>query len=169
MTENRAAFVQTIETPDGEFTIIADARDRVLASGWTADPWSLSQRIHPSVRPSDMREGTTRAADAVADYYAGDARAVTTIPVLQPGTALQQHGWATLRTIPAGRHVSYAQFAAMCGNPSAARSAASICARNAAGLFVPCHRVRGSDGKLAGFAWGMTVKRSLLARETQVR
>jgi methylated-DNA-[protein]-cysteine S-methyltransferase len=169
MIDHHMPTVQTVGTPDGEFTIIADARGNVLASGWTADPWSLSQRIHPSVRPSDMREGTTRAADAVTDYYAGDTRAVTMISVLQRGTALQEHGWAMLRTIPVGRHVTYAEFAAKCGNPSAARSAASICARNAAGLFVPCHRVLGSDGKTGGFAWGMTVKRSLLERETQVR
>ncbi|HWV48464.1 MAG TPA: MGMT family protein, partial [Microbacterium sp.] len=45
------------------------------------------------------------------------------------------------------------------------RAAASICARNAPALFVPCHRVLRSDGSLGGFAWGLDVKQSLLARE----
>jgi methylated-DNA-[protein]-cysteine S-methyltransferase len=45
------------------------------------------------------------------------------------------------------------------------RAAASICARNAPALFVPCHRVLRGDGTLGGFAWGTGVKRSLLARE----
>jgi O-6-methylguanine DNA methyltransferase len=51
------------------------------------------------------------------------------------------------------------------GQPAAVRAAASICARNAPALFVPCHRVLRSDGSLGGFAWGLDVKRSLLARE----
>ena len=42
---------------------------------------------------------------------------------------------------------------------------ASICARNAPALFVPCHRVLRTGGGLGGFAWGVEVKRALLARE----
>jgi methylated-DNA-[protein]-cysteine S-methyltransferase len=64
-----------------------------------------------------------------------------------------------------GRPLSYAEFAAALGQPSAVRAAASICARNAPALFVPCHRVLRSDGSLGGFAWGLDVKRSLLSRE----
>ena len=45
------------------------------------------------------------------------------------------------------------------------RAAASICARNAPALFVPCHRVLRTDGTLGRFAWGLDVKRSLLDRE----
>ncbi|HQV17699.1 MAG TPA: MGMT family protein, partial [Gordonia sp. (in: high G+C Gram-positive bacteria)] len=44
-------------------------------------------------------------------------------------------------------------------------TAASICARNAPALFVPCHRVLRGDGSLGGFAWGTHVKDSLLRRE----
>ena len=49
--------------------------------------------------------------------------------------------------------------------PSAVRAAASICARNAAALFVPCHRVLRTGGALGGFAWGLPVKQALLDRE----
>ncbi|HAM13257.1 MAG TPA: hypothetical protein DCO91_08075, partial [Microbacterium sp.] len=45
------------------------------------------------------------------------------------------------------------------------RAAASVCARNAPALFVPCHRVLRTDGSLGGFAWGIEIKRSLLDRE----
>ena len=31
------AIIQTIDTPDGAFTILVDDRQRVLSSGWTAE------------------------------------------------------------------------------------------------------------------------------------
>jgi methylated-DNA-[protein]-cysteine S-methyltransferase len=64
-----------------------------------------------------------------------------------------------------GRPVSYTEFAARAGNPTAVRGAAQACARNAAALFVPCHRVLRADGTLGGFRWGLPVKRWLLEHE----
>lgn len=81
---------------------------------------------------------------------------------------MQAAGWAALRAIEPGHPLSYAEFAAALGQPSAVRAAASVCARNAPALFVPCHRVLRSDGSLGGFAWGVEVKRGLLAREAGV-
>ena len=45
------------------------------------------------------------------------------------------------------------------------RAAAQACARNAAALFVPCHRIVRADGSLGGFRWGVETKRRLLALE----
>ena len=159
------ATIQTIDTPDGAFTIVADDRGRVLASGWTADPEAALARIGARLRPSMVVEGETDAASAVRAYYDGDLGAIDGIEVAQSGTEMQLAGWKALRAITPGAPLSYAGFAAALGQPSAVRAAASICARNAPALFVPCHRVLRSDGSLGGFAWGLDVKRSLLARE----
>lgn len=159
------ATIQTIDTPDGPFTIVADERGRVLASGWTADPQEALDRIPRQLRPSEVVEGETAAAAAARAYYAGDVTAIDDVEVAQRGTALQERGWAGLRTIEPGSPLTYTEFAAAIGEPAAVRAAASICARNAPALFVPCHRVLRSDGTLGGFAWGLDVKRSLLARE----
>ncbi len=159
------AIIQTIDTPDGPFTILSDDRQRVLASGWTDDVERIIERLHPADRPSDIRAGETDAADAVTAYYAGDVTAIDDVPVVQHGTAMQLAGWAALRGIEPGHPLTYAEFAAELGQPSAARAAASVCARNAPALFVPCHRVLRTDGSLGGFAWGFDVKRSLLDRE----
>lgn len=162
------ATIQTIDTPDGPFTIVADDRGRVLASGWTADADAALGRIHPRLRPEDVREGETDAAAAVRAYYAGDLAAIDGVEVAQQGTAMQDAGWAALRRIEPGYPLSYAEFAVELGQPSAVRAAASVCARNAPALFVPCHRVLRSDGSMGGFAWGTAVKQSLLARESAV-
>lgn len=159
------ALIQTIDTPDGAFTILVDGEQRVLASGWTADPDAIRVRLAERVRPSDIRAGETDAAAAVHAYYDGDLAAIDTVPVRQFGTEMQQAGWDALRRITPGEPLTYTSFAAGLGNPQAVRAAASICARNAPALFVPCHRVLRSDGSLGGFVWGLPVKESLLARE----
>jgi len=161
------AILQTIDTPDGPLTILADSAQRVLATGWNADPEVVIARVHASLRPDDVAEGTTDAADAALAYYGGDVTAIDSVAVCQHGTAGQLAGWAALRRIQPGRPLTYSEFAIELGRPAAVRAAASICARNAPALFVPCHRVLRSDGTLGGFAWGLEVKRSLLAREAE--
>lgn len=159
------ATIQTLETTDGAFTILADDRGRVLASGWTADVEQILGRLSPKTRPSSVRDGETDAAAAVAAYYRGDLGAIDGVEVTQEGTEMQLAGWAALRRITPGEPLTYSEFAAALGHPSAVRAAASICARNAPALFVPCHRVLRTGGALGGFAWGTEVKRRLLERE----
>lgn len=160
-----SAVIQTVDTPDGAFTILADGSGAVIASGWSADPEAILARVPARFRPRDAAVGETDAASAVAAYYAGDVAAIETVEVRQFGTDLQRTGWSALRRIRPGAPLTYTGFAAALGSPAAVRAAASICARNAPALFVPCHRVLRADGSLGGFAWGIDVKRSLLARE----
>ncbi|PKQ30760.1 MAG: methylated-DNA--protein-cysteine methyltransferase [Actinobacteria bacterium HGW-Actinobacteria-2] len=162
--------ITTVNTPDGPFTVLADA-GVVLASGWTDAPDVVAARVRTPDRPGAFEVVATNDPDlaaiieAVERYYAGELAAIDDVPVRQFGTALQQVGWAALREIAPGAPLSYARFAAALGHPSAVRAAAAICARNAPALFVPCHRVLRTDGSLGGFAWGLNVKRSLLSRE----
>ncbi|MDR6868065.1 methylated-DNA-[protein]-cysteine S-methyltransferase [Microbacterium resistens] len=164
------ALIHTVDTADGAFTFLLDDEDRVLASGWTADHGAILDRLAPANRPSDVRSASgaatrTAASEAVGAYYAGDLSAIDEIPVHQFGTEMQRSGWAALRRIVPGAPLSYAAFAEALGRPTAVRAVGSICARNAAALFVPCHRVLRSDGSFGGFAWGTAVKGRLLDRE----
>jgi methylated-DNA-[protein]-cysteine S-methyltransferase len=159
------ALLETLETPDGPFTILASAEGTVFASGWTVRSEEIIERLPEQHRPSEVSFGQTGASEAVGAYYAGDLEAVMKVPVLQFGTALQLRGWQQLRNIVPGQPMSYTEFAASLNAPQAVRAAASICANNAPALFVPCHRVVRADGSLGGFAWGLAVKESLLARE----
>ncbi|MDX2375995.1 methylated-DNA--[protein]-cysteine S-methyltransferase [Microbacterium sp. LRZ72] len=165
----RTASIETLDTPDGAFTVIVDDRERVLASGWSGDPAAVLARLRAPARPARVVERATDAAAAVRAYYAGEWAAVAGVPVVLSGTALQVRGWEALRRIEPGRPLTYAAFAAACGVPTAVRAAASVCARNAPALFVPCHRVRRADGDAGGFAWGAEVKRALLDREAAAR
>jgi methylated-DNA-[protein]-cysteine S-methyltransferase len=157
----------TSDTPIGPFTAIVDEDGAVIASGWTASLDELVPQIHPILRPTELTEGDLGAVgDAIARYHSGDVSAVDDVPVKQRSGAFLQHAWDVLRRIPAGAPVTYTEYAAKSGRPAAVRAAASACARNAAALFVPCHRVLRTDGTLGGFRWGLEAKRWLLDHES---
>ncbi|MDL9935758.1 methylated-DNA--[protein]-cysteine S-methyltransferase [Gordonia sp. ABSL1-1] len=165
-----AAATATITTPDGPFTVVADAELRVLASGWTDDPGYLTTLISRTLRPSEVTAsgGLGAITDAVEAYYAGDHAAPDRIEVVQRSGPFLERAWAVLRKVEAGSPVSYTELAERAGEPAAVRAAASSCARNAAALFVPCHRVLRSDGSLGGFRYGLPIKRALLDREAVI-
>ncbi|MFI5501609.1 methylated-DNA--[protein]-cysteine S-methyltransferase [Nocardia asteroides] len=166
-TITRLADVATVPTPIGPFTAIVDADGAVLGSGWTADPAELTKVIHASLRPSDLRrrDSLGEVTRAVTDYHAGDLTAIDAIAVHQRSGEFLSHAWDVLRKVPAGEPVTYTEFADLSGRPAATRAAANACARNAAALFVPCHRVLRIGGQLGGFRWGLDAKRWLLAHE----
>ncbi|WP_347059508.1 methylated-DNA--[protein]-cysteine S-methyltransferase [Blastococcus sp. HT6-30] len=162
----------TTATPAGPFTAVVttddDGRELVLASGWTADVADLLAVVHPALRPdASAPVGRVPVLDTVEAFVAGDVAAIDDVVVQQRSGPFLQEAWEVLRTVPAGRPDTYAAFAARCGRPAAVRAAANACARNATALFVPCHRVLGSDGGLGGFRWGTPVKRWLLDHEAE--
>lgn len=87
------------------------------------------------------------------------------IPLDVHGTAFQEAVWRELRRIPLGETRSYSEIAAAAGNPRAVRAAGSANGANHVSVLIPCHRVVRSDGSLGGYAYGLDIKRELLARE----
>jgi AraC family transcriptional regulator of adaptative response/methylated-DNA-[protein]-cysteine methyltransferase len=87
------------------------------------------------------------------------------IPLDVQGTAFQQIVWKALRRIPRGKTRSYSDIAGTIGKPKAVRAVAGACASNPVALVVPCHRVVGKNGSLAGYRWGVKRKAALLERE----
>lgn len=87
------------------------------------------------------------------------------LPLDVRGTAFQEAVWRALRAIPAGETRSYAELAALAGNPQAVRAAGSACGANGVAVLIPCHRALRSDGSLGGYAYGLERKRALLAKE----
>ncbi|MEV6389338.1 methylated-DNA--[protein]-cysteine S-methyltransferase [Nocardia xishanensis] len=163
----RAADFTVVDTPIGPFTAIADGEGAVLASGWTADAENLRLLIHPTLRPAVVRRRDSLGAvsDAILAYHRGDVHAIDDVPVRQRSGEFLMHAWDVLRKVPAGDPVTYTEFAGISGRPEATRAAANACARNAAALFVPCHRVLRIGGALGGFRWGLDAKRWLLDHE----
>jgi methylated-DNA-[protein]-cysteine S-methyltransferase len=105
-----------------------------------------------------------QAIAELQEYFAGSRRRFT-VALDAPGTAFQQQVWGALREIPYGELRSYRDIAEQLGNGRAVRAVGAANGRNPLPIIVPCHRVIGSNGRLTGFAGGLTTKARLLALE----
>jgi methylated-DNA-[protein]-cysteine S-methyltransferase len=104
------------------------------------------------------------AARELSEYFSR-ARRRFTVPLRPHGTEFQLQVWAALRDIPYGETRSYVDIARALGRPGASRAVGAANHANPIALIVPCHRVIGSGGALAGYAGGVEIKRWLLAHE----
>lgn len=113
---------------------------------------------------SEDSKGLKKAVDSILRGLNGE-RSILALPLDVRGTAFQMSVWAELRKIPYGETRSYKEVAENIGDPKAIRAVARACATNPVALVTPCHRVVASDGKLAGYRWGIERKKELLDTE----
>lgn len=97
-------------------------------------------------------------------YLAGERRSFD-LPLDPRGTPFQRRVWAQLEGIPYGQTRTYRDIALAAGSPKGFRAVGMANHCNPIPIFIPCHRVVGSDGSLTGYAGGMELKRALLALE----
>ena len=105
---------------------------------------------------------TALRAIAQLDEYFARERTAFDIPLIFTGTDFQNSVWRELQNIPYGKTVSYGELARKLGCPKAVRAVAAANGANPISIFVPCHRVIGSDRKLVGYG---EAKKGLLALE----
>ncbi|MDR1237929.1 MAG: methylated-DNA--[protein]-cysteine S-methyltransferase [Propionibacteriaceae bacterium] len=163
------AHATTVDTPDGPFRVIANDK-AVIAAGWSQYSDELLTQVSADLLPAAIVEAPnrvlTRAIKAVLAFYAGDPIPLTKVPVLQHSGPFREAAWKALHAVKPGEMISYGELAARAGNPRAARAAAGACSHNSVALFIPCHRIIASEGKIGGYgSYGLALKRSLLARE----
>lgn len=102
-------------------------------------------------------------------YFSGQEPSF--MPPLRPaGTDFQQEVWQLLRAIPYGKTTTYGEIAAALaarhGIPRmSAQAVGGAVGRNPIPIFIPCHRVVGSGGKLTGYSGGLEKKQFLLSNE----
>lgn len=98
-------------------------------------------------------------------YFSGELKEFS-LPLDPIGTPFQIKVWQALATIPFGQTKSYGQIASQIEQPKAVRAVGAANGKNPIPIIVPCHRVIGSNGKLVGFAGGLSRKEFLLKHES---
>lgn len=101
------------------------------------------------------------------DAYFAKA-ALPALPPLSPkGTAFQLLVWQELMKLNRGELKCYGEIAAAIGCKSA-RAVGSAVGKNPISIFIPCHRIVGSGGRLTGYAGGLERKKWLLELEDAI-
>jgi methylated-DNA-[protein]-cysteine S-methyltransferase len=152
--------VAKVASPIGTLLVYADA------SGLVALDFPGAKPAAGSTPATTGDRGTLQAAaSALRDYFAKGKALPRKLAGRREGTPFQEKVWAAISRIPLGETRSYGEIAEEVGHPRAARAVGSACGANPLPLFVPCHRVVASLGKIGGYAGKTDVKIRLLKME----
>ena len=102
--------------------------------------------------PSALVEEARHQLDT---YFDGKLK-IFDLPLHPAGSAFQRAVWGQLRRIPYGRTRTYGDVAEAL--MSAPRSVGGACGKNPIPIIVPCHRVVGRGGRMAGYSGGAGVE-----------
>jgi methylated-DNA-[protein]-cysteine S-methyltransferase len=106
------------------------------------------------------------AKNVISYFY--DRNNVLNQLVQMAGTPFQEQVWRLVSAIPCGQTRSYKQIAQQLGDEQAVRAVGNAVGKNKSLLFIPCHRVIGSDDSITGYAGGLWRKEWLLNHERQI-
>ena len=121
------------------------------------------QGITEKFREKEM-DVIKKASQELVDYFSGKLQHFS-VPLNPKGTDFMKKVWGALQKIPHGKTASYKDIAELSGHPKAYRAVGLANNKNPIPIFIPCHRVIGTNGKLTGFRGGLDLKQKLLDLE----
>lgn len=127
------------------------------------------EKIELTDRISEINERSTLTDQVFRDlekYLKGELKSFKAFDIDKlEGTDFQKNVWKELCKIPYGKTKTYKDIAYAINRPRAIRPVATAIGKNPLMILIPCHRVIGSDGKLCGYAYGLSVKKYLIDLE----
>jgi methylated-DNA-[protein]-cysteine S-methyltransferase len=153
-----------IDSPIGRLMLTAN--DRALTGLYFSTGDKAKQEPDPAWQLCEAR--FEQAQNELNEYFAG-ARQQFNVALEPRATPFQNKVLAALNLIPFGKVRSYKQIAETIGSPKAVRAVGCANGNNPIAIFIPCHRVVGSNGALKGFGGGLDAKRYLLSLEQPQR
>lgn len=141
-----------------------EENEEQLTRMWVGDRITLAP-ADVEIRETPLLKEAKAQLDA---YFAGRLKAFE-LPLAPAGTEFQMKVWNVLCTIPYGETITYGQLAGRLGNANASRAVGMANSRNPLPVFIPCHRVVGTGGKLTGYTGGLDIKVKLLRLEQRVK
>jgi O-6-methylguanine DNA methyltransferase len=159
---DRALARVAVRTALGEFEVVASE-----AGLRSVTPRPPGSSVPPGLDGGAAGAHARGAAEWLSRYAQGE-RARFHGPLDLEAPAFHLAVWERLRAIPFGATATYGEIAAALGATGQAQAVGAAVAANPTCILNPCHRVVGADGSLKGFAWGLELKRRLLAHEGSV-
>jgi methylated-DNA-[protein]-cysteine S-methyltransferase len=152
-----------IDTVLGDITLVA--ADDALVGIYFPQHWVGAERAALGEETQvDADPLLSEVAAELREYLAGERRSFDVVISAQ-GDDFQQRVWALLKEIPFGETTTYGDLAEQLGSRLLARKVGQAVGYNPLSIIIPCHRVVGKNGKLTGYAGGLTRKQFLLDLE----
>ena len=126
-------------------------------------------KVVDSLKGKDKAHLILRQAISEIEEYLEGRREVFDVPLDPQGTEFQKRVWKELSKIPYGKTYSYKDIAKKLNQENASRAVGTANGKNPLSLIVPCHRVINANGKLGGYAGGLSIKQKLLALESRIK
>ena len=152
-------------SPLGDMTLASDGD--ALTGAWFDGQKYFGSTLHGSPVTADL-PGFRLSRAWLDRYFSGELP--DDLPPLRPeGSVFRLAVWALLEDIPYGTTRTYGalarELARRTGRNVSAQAVGGAVGHNPLSLFIPCHRVVGSDGSLTGYAGGVRLKERLLRLE----
>jgi methylated-DNA-[protein]-cysteine S-methyltransferase len=138
----------------GEITILAD-ENSVTGLNFGRHLLNARNIESPLIRKAFMQ---------LKEYLDG-SRQIFDLGLAIDGSVFQTSVWNELKKIPYGKTKTYKEIAVAINSPKSYRAVGKACGQNPIPIFISCHRVIGSTGKLTGYGGGIDIKKKLLEIE----
>ena len=163
--------IQHYHCPVGEL-LLGEFNDQLCLCDWRYRKMrsTIDRRLTMQLKAEYMESDSELlqlTRQQLVEYFNGH-RSTFDLPLLMAGSEFQKQVWLALLNIPYGQTTSYLSLAQTINNPLAVRAVASANGANAMSIFIPCHRVIGSNGQLVGYAGGISAKEKLLHLENNL-
>jgi len=164
----RSISIEYLKTAYGEL-ILGSFEEQLCLCDWRYRKMraTIDRRIQNGLAARYIESNSPaieHAKSQLSEYFAG-IRKRFDLPLLMRGTDFQKAVWQALIEVPHAETSTYAALAQQIGRPKAVRAVATANGANALSIFIPCHRIIGSNGQLVGYAGGLRAKRKLLELE----
>jgi len=157
-----AGFWNIVPSPVGRLLMVVDQDGSVVRLTFLGTALPPPSKAGPELVHDPQR--CAHVTQQLDEYFDGQRRRFE-LEVAPAGTAFQRRVWSEVTQILYGTTISYGDVAARLGNPGAARAVGAANGRNPIPIVIPCHRVVGADGSLAGYGGGVHIKAALLELE----
>jgi O-6-methylguanine DNA methyltransferase len=159
-------FLDQIETSLGRIWLLATGRG-VCSIRFVKPRQRAVVEVPPGPSRKELVMGGSlmrKAGRQIQDYLAGK-RTSPTVRIDPAGlSAFEKSVLRAVRGVPFGETRTYAQVAALVGQPRSTRRVQSFLSRNPIPILVPCHRIIGAKG-LGHYVAGRRIKARLIELE----
>lgn len=156
------------ETPFGEALIAQSPRGicRIALLDSPSDRDAELENTRTAWSEATLTRDDESATAAASRIFSGETTSERDpIQVYVRGTKFQVKVWRALLTIKKGELTTYGEIADRIQSPNAHRAVGSAIGKNDLAFLIPCHRVIQVSGRLGGYRWGETRKKSMIAFE----